>query len=76
MGDEVTTAEEASAIARSYAEEEGVGTVGDVESVTRKDDVWIVELLTHTFAHAYSHEITITVPVGNVISHERTETPA
>lgn len=71
MESQVQTAESAEAIAETYADEECVGTLGEVIDVTREDDLWVVEFRTHTFSKAYIHRIEITSSVGNVISHER-----
>lgn len=76
MGNEVQNVETAEDVAESYADEECLGTLGEVVDVTRNDDVWIVEFRTHTISDRFTHEIEITDRVGNIISHDRREDSA
>jgi len=71
MGDDVPDAEAATEIAEAYADEECVGQLGDVVEVEDRESEWIVEFRTHTFSDAYTHRVTITKAVGNVVDHER-----
>ncbi|WP_225336481.1 hypothetical protein [Halomicrobium urmianum] len=71
MGDDVPDAETATGIAEDYADEECVGQLGDVVEVVEREAEWIVEFRTHTFSDAYTHRLTITKSVGNVVGHER-----
>lgn len=76
MRDEVRDGEQASALAREYADDDCVGELGEVLDVRREDGVWIVEFRTHTFADQFDHRVRITAAVGNVISHERCDQPS
>lgn len=76
MGSEVQSPKTARAIAESYAEEECVGTLGEVENVAHEGSSWIVELRTHTLSEEYLHRIEITEAVGNIIGHDRTKASA
>lgn len=75
MADEVTNAETAEAIAAKYADEECVGTMGEVTDVKQEDSTWVVEFKTHTFSEAFVHRVEITESVGNIVSHDRKVAP-
>lgn len=76
MENRIQNADDAESIAEDYADEECVGTTGEVIDVTREDSAWIVEVRTHTFSEAYVHRIEITASVGNVVAHDRKAAPA
>lgn len=76
MGNRIQNADAAESIAEEYADEECVGTMGEVIDVIRGDAAWIVEFRTHTFSEEYVHRIEITEAVGNVVAHDRKAAPA
>lgn len=69
--DDVPDEETAIEIAEEYAGEECVGEFGEVTAIEEQDTDWIVEFETHTYSDAYTHRVTITKAVGNVVSHDR-----
>lgn len=71
MADDLPDEDAARAAAEDYASENCVGTVGEVEDVRREEDIWIVDVRTHTYADEHLHRLRITARVGNVISHDR-----
>lgn len=70
MSGNVETHEAAIETTRSYAEEECVGTVGEVIDVEHENPNWVVTFQTHTFAEELEHRVRIN-RAGNVFSHER-----
>ena len=73
MNADVSNSEKAIEIAEAYADDECVGQLGDIVDVEERENEWIVEFRTHTYADAYTHRLRITKNVGNVISHERSD---
>lgn len=70
MVGDVRDEDAATEVATAYADEECVGTVGDVTAVRQTDSAWVVEFETHTYAETYEHRVKIN-SAGNVFAHER-----